>query len=110
MEVNRKLFLLSDIYGILSYSETLEQIQFFKNSKEDFTNVLGQAERFKVMLEETEQDITDVEDKILKISIQLLYIQKNIETFLDALSLCEDEIVHNDYLPNLKGWVEICEN
>lgn len=110
MKINRTLLLLTDLYGVLTYTEIYEQLEGFRQAYSDFSNVLSQAERFKTMLEETEQDTTDIEDKIRCIGIQLVYIKQNIETTLDALSLCEEEIVYNIYLPDTNGWGEVCKN
>ena len=110
MKINRTLLMLNDLYGVLNYSELVEQVEGFQQAFFEFKQVLGQAEGFKLLLEETEQDTFDIDDKIRCIEIQLVYIEKNIETTLDALSLTEDEVVYNVYLSETDGWCEVCEN
>lgn len=110
MKINRTLLLLTDLYGVLSYTEIIEQLEGFQQAYTDFNDILGQAERFKTLLEESEQDTFDIDEKIREIGIQLVYIKQNINTTLDALSLCEEEIVYNVYLPDTDAWTEVCKN
>ena len=110
MKINRKLLLITDIYGVFSYAEILEQIDEYKRIITEFNDILSRAKRFKILLEETEQDTFDIDDKIRDIEIQMVYVNENYKTCLDALSLCELEVVHEVFLVETNGWVEICDN
>jgi hypothetical protein len=91
-QVNRKLFLQHEVYEIFPREKIQETIVYFESVKKEIDERIVVLTRMEDMLRAVNQDSLEISEHIRILEIQKVYLNENIETFKDALSLSEDSI------------------
>lgn len=108
--INRKLFLLDEVYETFSYGKIVQTIIDFEAIKEELDANIIFLEDLEVMLGGQGEDITETNELARILGIQRLYLIENINTFKDAFSLYEDKLVKKINLSESDGLGEISSN
>lgn len=88
--INRKLYLIHEVYGVFPPDEIIDAIIFFKKTIDEFDGYIETLTLIEDDLESEGKDHTELTDGIRKLAIQRLYLIENLETFKDALNLYKE--------------------
>jgi len=94
-QINRKLFLLDEVYEVFSYDKIKQTVIDFEKTLEEMDAIIDTLSRVEVILETAGENTEETVEYVRTMSVQRIYLNENLNIFKDALSLCEEDMKNN---------------
>lgn len=107
IEINTQLFKLEDVYLGYSHSVISNRLRSLREVADELDEQVNLVLEKLSGEELTEEMILESSDFITQIETQMVFVEKNIETFRTALSMHENDVA--EFFPLLDGF-HLCLN